>query len=120
MTTDGVCKDLFIKYLEDFSKHKPTELKIMIIDNAAFHSTKDIILPNNIVLLPIPPYCPELNPAEKVWQWMKDKIAMKVYDTLEILEDKIDELIKISENEIIKSITGYDYYLNAYSSIFKS
>lgn len=119
MTTDSVCKDLFVQYLEDFSKHKPTELKIIIIDNAAFHSTKDIVLPNNIVLFPIPPYCPELNPAEKMWQWMKDKIAMKVYDTLEILEDKIDELIKISENEIIKSITGYDFYLKAYYSIFK-
>ena len=99
--------------------HNSTELKIIIIDNAAFLSTKDIVLPNNIVLFPIPPYCPELNPAEKMWQWMKDKIAMKVYDTLEILEDKIDELIKISENEIIKSITGYDFYLKAYYSIFK-
>lgn len=119
MTTDGVCKELFIKYLDDFSKHKPTELKIMIIDNAAFHSTKDVELPYNIILLPIPPYCPELNPAEKMWQWMKDKISMKVYDTLQILENKIDELIKISENEIVKSITGYDFYLKAYYSIFK-
>ena len=32
----------------------------------------------------------------------------------------MDELIKISENEIIKSITGYDYYLDAYHSVFKS
>ena len=119
MTTDSVCKDLFIKYLEDFSKHKPTELKIIVIDNAAFHSTKDIELPRNIILLNIPPYCPELNPAEKMWQWMKDKIAMKVFDTLEILENKMDELITICENEIIKSITGYDYYLKAYYSIFK-
>ena len=39
MTTQGVCKDFFIKYLQDFSNHKPGELKIMIIDNAAFHST---------------------------------------------------------------------------------
>jgi len=65
MTTDNACKEFFIKYLEDLSKHKPEELKIIIIDNAAFHSTKDIILPGNIVLMPIPPYCPELNPAEK-------------------------------------------------------
>jgi transposase len=119
MTTDGVCKDLFIKYLQDFSKHKPTELKIIVIDNAAFHSTKNVILPSNIILFPIPPYCPELNPAERVWQWMKDKIAMKVYDTLQILENKMDELIRISENEIIKSITGYDFYLKAYNSVFK-
>src|SRR5680860_1776910 len=89
MTTNHVCKDFFIKYLEDFSKHKPEELKIIVIDNAAFHSTKDLILPGNIVLMPIPPYCPELNPAEKIWQWMKDKTAMKIYDTLEILENKI-------------------------------
>ena len=82
MTTTHVCKELFIQYLEDFSKHNPSELKILVIDNAAFHSTKDVELPNNIILLPIPAYCPELNPAEKVWQWMKDKIAMKIYDTI--------------------------------------
>ena len=101
MTTQGVCKYFFIKYLQDFSNHKPGELKIMIIDNAAFHSTKDIVLPENIVLMPIPPYCPELNPAEKVWQWMKDKIAMKICDTLDILENKMDELINDLEGDLV-------------------
>ncbi|OWP82578.1 transposase, partial [Flavobacterium davisii] len=105
--------------LEDFSNHKPTELKIMIIDNAAFHSTKDVIIPDNIFLLPIPPYCPELNPAEKMWQWMKDKIAMKIYDSLDDLNQKLEELIKISDNEIIKSITSYPFYINAFYSVFK-
>jgi transposase len=119
MTSDGVCKDLFIKYLEGFSQHKPEELKIIVIDNAAFHSTKDIILPENIVLMPIPPYCPELNPAEKVWQWIKDKIAMKIFDTLETLENRMDELIDNIEGELIKSITGYEFYLNAFYSVFK-
>ena len=119
MTTNGVCKDLFIKYLEDFSKHKPEELKIIVIDNAAFHSTKDIVLPENIVLMPIPPYCPELNPAEKVWQWMKDKIAMKIFDTLETLENKMAQIIENLEGDLIKSITGYEFYLNAFYGVFK-
>lgn len=119
MTTDGVCKDLFIKYLEDFSLHKPNELKILIIDNAAFHSTKDVELPKNIILFPIPPYSPELNAVEKVWQWMKDKIAMKIYDTLDILEKKLDELLKIADNERIKSLTGFDFYLQTFYSVFK-
>lgn len=119
MTTQGVCKDFFIKYLEDFSKHKSEELKIMIIDNAAFHSTKDIVLPENIVLMPIPPYCPELNPAEKVWQWIKDKIVMKIYDTLDILENKMDELINDLEGDVVKSITGYEFYINAFYGVFK-
>jgi transposase len=118
MTTDTVCKEFFIKYLEDFSKHKPDELKILLIDNAAFHSTKDVTLPENIILIPIPPYSPELNPAEKIWQWMKDKIAMKIYDTLEILENKMDELLDTLNGELIKSITGYKFLINAFSSVF--
>ena len=119
MITDGVSKEFFMKYLEDFSGRDPTELKIIVIDNASFHSTKDIELPENIVLLPIPPYCPELNPAEKMWQWMKDRIAMKIYDDLESLEVKIEGLIESAENQIIKSVTGYDFYLDAFSSVFK-
>lgn len=118
MTTNSVCKEFFIKYLEDFSKEKPQELKILLIDNAAFHSTKDIILPENIILMPIPPYSPELNPAEKIWQWMKDRIAMKIYDTLESLEHKIDEMLTTLNGELIKSITGYDFLLKAFYSVF--
>lgn len=119
MTTTNVTKEFFIKYLEDFSKHNPKELKIIVIDNASFHSTKDIKLPQNIIVLPIPPYCPELNPAEKVWQWMKNKTAMKIYDTLEDLEIKIENLIKKLENQLIKSITGYEFYLKTYNNAFK-
>ncbi len=119
MTTDTVCKEFFIKYLENFSLHKTRELKILIIDNAAFHSTKDVKIPENILLFPIPPYCPELNAAEKVWQWMKDRIAMKIFDTLETLENKIDQLIETAENTIIKSLTAYEFYLNAFYNAFK-
>lgn len=119
MTTDHVCKKLFIKYLEDFANHKPRELKILVIDNAAFHSTKDIVLPENIILLNIPPYCPELNPAEKVWQWMKDRTAMKMYDTLQDLENKIDQLLHMLEDDLIKSITAYQFYIEAFYNVFK-
>lgn len=119
MITDSVSKDFFIKYLQDFSEMNPNELKIIVIDNASFHSTKDIELPKNIVLLPIPAYCPELNPAEKMWQWMKDKIAMKIYKNLDELENKLEQLIQQAENSIIKSVTGYDFYLKTFSSVFK-
>ena len=44
-----------------------------MIDKVREIYKKDIELPKNIVLLNIPPYCPELNPAEKVWQQMKKR-----------------------------------------------
>jgi transposase len=119
MTTDVVSKDLFINYLTDFSKQKPDELKIIVIENAAFLSTKYITLPENIVLLPIPPYCPELNPAERIWHGMKAGISMKIYDKLDDVKNKIDQMINSLEGELIKSITGYEFYLNAFYSIFK-
>jgi transposase len=92
MITDSVSKELFIKYLQDFSEKNPNELKIIVINNASFHLTKDIELPKNIVLLPLPPYCPDLNPAEKMWQWLKDRMAMKIYENLEELENKITHI----------------------------
>lgn len=118
MISDGVSKNAFIAYLNDLALHNPRELKLVIIDNAAFHSTKDVELPENIILIPLPPYSPELNPAEKMWQWFKDKIAMKMFKSIENLEQKVIELIKITDNEKIKSITSYPYLKTAYSSVF--
>lgn len=119
MISENVSKNAFVGYLKDLSLNKPKELKVLIIDNAAFHSTKDVEIPENIVLLPIPPYCPELNPAEKMWQWFKSKISMKVYKSLDDLEEKLVEIINKTDNELVKSITAYDYLVNSYSSVFK-
>lgn len=44
---------------------------------------------------------------------------MKIYDNLEVLEQKIEQLIENMEGEIVKFITAYQFYLNAYYSIFK-
>ena len=90
----------------------------MIIDNAAFHSTKGVELPENIILMPIPPYCPELNPPEIMWQWFKSKISMKIYKSLDELEQKLILLIKNTDKQKVRSITSYQYLVNNYYSIF--
>ena len=118
MIGDGVSKNAFMAYLQDLSLYNPRELKILIIDNAAFHSTKDVQLPANIILIPIPPYCPELNPAEKMWQWFKSKISMKIHESLDQLEDKLSKLINNMDNQKVKNITSYQYLVNNYYSIF--
>ena len=61
---NGVDTSIFETYLKHFSLYKPHEYKIVVIDNAGFHSTKNIEIPDNIHLLRIPPYSPELNPCE--------------------------------------------------------
>ena len=36
-----------------------------------WHTAKDLDIPDNITLIPLPPYSPELNPMEQVWEWIK-------------------------------------------------
>jgi hypothetical protein len=73
---NGVDTTIFEAYLKGFSRYKPKEYKIVVIDNAGFHSTKNIEVPDNIYLLRIPPYNPELNPCEQVWDQVQ-KLCVK-------------------------------------------
>jgi transposase len=57
---------------------------IILMDRASWHTTEALNIPANISLLPLPPYSPELNPMEQVWQKLKrsylSNTAFKDYD----------------------------------------
>jgi len=106
--------EVFEKYLVEFSKHRPDEYKIVVIDNAGFHSTKNMQVPDNIFLLRIPPYSPELNPCEQVWKYIKDRFKNHVFENLNELKNWLHNFIKNMEQELIKSITANHHYKNAF------
>ena len=108
--TSHVGSDIFEGFLNDFSKTNPNELKLLVIDNAGFHACQNITIPDNVKLIRIPPYAPELNPAEKVWQWMKARVSMKFFESTKVLQDKITEMVNQLNPCLIKSITGYELY----------
>ncbi len=45
---------------------------LLLLDQAGWHLSNDLVVPSNITILPLPPKCPELNPVENVWQFMRD------------------------------------------------
>ena len=109
----------FQLYLTEFSKQRPNEFKILFLDNGTFHHSKHLIIPNNIALLFLPPYSPELNPAEKIWRWLKDRLANSLFKTLDHLSEKLQSLIqKTLSPQTITSITAYHYYITAFIQIF--
>lgn len=114
----GVSKEVFHKYLQEMSKYKPDEYKIVVIDNAGFHSTKDMILPENICLLAIPPYSPELNPCEKIWQFLKDRYKNKTFQSIKILKEWLHIQVNTMSEDTIKSITHHSQYVNAFYTAF--
>ena len=101
--------DNFQVFLNDFSKENPTELKIMVLDNGRFHKAKTIKMPQNIILLFLPPYSPELNPAEKIWAKYKRAFSNKFYDSLEDIESFITESVNQTTKKEIISICGFRY-----------
>ena len=110
METPNVNKDNFVQFMDILSKRNPRELKIVVIYNAAFHSTKNMKLPDNIRLMRLPAYSPELNPAEKMWQWFKARTRNKCFDNLEMLENHITSLVNKTPKSLVKSITNYKCY----------
>ena len=62
---------------------------LLIVDGAGWHGAKGLRVPPNITLLKLPPYAPELNPMENVWQYLRaNKLAITVFDTYEEILDK--------------------------------
>ena len=62
-------------------KHKHA---VVVLDQAAWHTTNKLTKHNNITLISLPPYSPELNPQEQVWQWLRDKhLANRCFENYE-------------------------------------
>lgn len=99
----------FQTFLDLFSKEKPDEFKIMVLDNGAFHKAKSLIIPSNIALLFLPPYSPELNPAEKIWAKLKRTFTNKLFNSLDALSDFIGDATKCIEISVVKSTCAFNY-----------
>ena len=50
---------------------RPDKYVVLVVDRAAWHVTKKLRIPANLSILPLPPYSPELNPVEQVWQQLR-------------------------------------------------
>ena len=95
-------------YIDKLSKHVKVGRQIaLVIDNARWHTSKQLKVPENITLIPLPPYSPELNPMEQVLQWMKHNHLSNI--CFESYDDIVDKLSiawnAFSDNDtLVKSI----------------
>ena len=114
---DTVC---FQAFLEHLSEAHPHSLNLLVVDNAPAHTASTLELPDNILLLHLPPYSPELNPVERLWQHLKGKIDVfdhHVRSSLTALRDHVADIIQRYTPEQLRSLTGYGYILNAVNEL---
>lgn len=82
------------------------------LDGAGWHSSSKIVVPDNIVLLPLPPYAPELNSTENIWEYLRDNLLSNtVWETYEAIVDACCNAWNalIAKPEVITSIGSRDW-----------
>lgn len=107
--------DCFELFLNEFSLIKPEELKVIVLDNGAFHKAKRLKVPHNIILVFLPPFSPELNPAEKMWAKFKRAFTNKLYKSLQEVSLFIQSQTQNLKECETRNTCAFDYiFLNQF------
>lgn len=97
-------------YLAELSKEFKEDKIALIMDQAGWHKAKELIIPDNIRILYLPPYSPELNPVERLWLHIKQNVLNnRMYDTLEGLEFSLCRFIRSLSDLTVQSICNANY-----------
>lgn len=84
MTAEKMNTENMSCFLEQVSLAHKGDFTVMVVDGASSHKSKELKVPENVALVLLPPYSPELNPAEQLWNWLrKNYFANKVFDSLD-------------------------------------
>ncbi len=102
-------------FLEEFNKEIGGEEVVIVWDNARGHKYAERFAPKNISFFYTPPYTPEVNPAEAMWRYIRQRMANKVYDSLEDIEEDLIRILKrfYSDKDFVRSWTGYNWIVEA-------
>ena len=121
---DGVMDSLVIPevnaqlmslFLKEVSQRHSDEFVLMVMDGASWHSAKELLVPQNMRIILLPSYCAEINPAEHLWEEMREKdFANKVFESLDGVEDNlVNSLVRLEKNrKKVASIAGFHWIVN--------
>lgn len=88
----------------------PKEHAVLIMDGAGWHKSKRLVVPENITILILPPYSPELNPVERLWAYLRSHyLANRVYDDYQHLLDAGAQAWQQLTPKILSSVCACDY-----------
>ncbi len=103
-------------FLGELSSRFSEDIILLCCDGAAWHKSKALKLPENIVLFHIPPYTPEMNPIEQIWKELRKRgFRNEIFATLEKVVDRLCEAIRTLSNQVISSITGRDWIIKLFN-----
>ena len=99
-------------FLRQVRARYPGEFILMVLDGASSHRAKDLPVPADMHLEPLPAYAPELNPQEHVWDELREKeFPNRVFESMEAVVVQLRSgLARLSSSPAtIKSITAWPW-----------
>jgi transposase len=104
---------MFQLFIDAFAQAFPDSLNILLLDNSGAHTAQGIQWPENVRYVWLPPYCPELNPIERVWRDVKDDVAWRQFTDLNAQQTEVGNLLCAYDATALQALTGYAYVVEA-------
>jgi len=113
--SNGVSKEFFAALLQTFAREAEAGMSriiLLVLDNAGWHGPANLKVPDGIRLIHLPPYSPELQPAETLWSVVDEPIVNKHIATIEELDAKIANqcVALVEQPEQIQSRTNFHWW----------
>lgn len=88
------------------------KIVLLVLDRAGWHTSEKVVLPEGIILEPLPPYSPELQPAERLWALADEPLVNKSFATLDDLETVLAQRCQIlaQMQSQIQALTTYHWW----------
>ncbi len=82
----------------------------LVMDQAGWHVSQELKLPPNIEPVLLPPYSPELNPVERLWQWLKrHSLRNRCHRDLDAIMDAVRDCLQSATPAFLKSLCRCNY-----------
>ena len=99
--------------LDDLSRSLTKEVHaLLVLDGAGWHVSRALRVPPNMTLLKLPPYAPELNPAEMLWRELRQRhLSNRLYPDIEALDSALGSAwLRLSDDtERLRRLTNFDW-----------
>jgi transposase-like protein len=99
-------------FLAEVSRRQAEEFIVMVLDGAGWHKARRLLVPANMRLLFLPPWSPQLNPVEHVWDEVREKwFGNRVFASLNAVEEQLITALRTLEEDAtrVASLTGFDW-----------
>ena len=110
---NGDCMQVF---LNEVAARHPDDRIVMVLDGAGWHQSHELLPAANLRLLKLPPYSPELNPVEHLWDELCEKsFHNRVFDSIDALENHLEAALREMEADTkrVHSIVAWPWVIEA-------